>query len=68
MVVDGRAAWIGTSNWEKDYFYESRNVGVIVESAKIGDILTRFFDGNWGSEYAYGVDPAVEYTVPRIGE
>jgi phosphatidylserine/phosphatidylglycerophosphate/cardiolipin synthase-like enzyme len=68
MVVDGRAGWIGTSNWEKDYFYESRNVGVIVESAKIGGILTRFFDGNWESEYAYAVDPTVEYEVPRIGE
>ncbi|HVE82254.1 MAG TPA: phospholipase D-like domain-containing protein, partial [Myxococcales bacterium] len=27
LVVDGRAAWVGTSNWERDYFFESRNVG-----------------------------------------
>ncbi|MFN0149722.1 MAG: phospholipase D-like domain-containing protein [bacterium] len=68
MVVDGRASWIGTSNWERDYFYESRNVGVTVESEKIGGILDRFFASGWESEYAYRVDPAVEYAPPRISE
>ena len=27
FLVDGAKSWIGTSNWEKDYFYKSRNVG-----------------------------------------
>src|SRR5439155_1921614 len=31
LVVDAKNAWIGTSNWEKDYSYRSRNVGVILE-------------------------------------
>ena len=30
LVVDGAAAWLGTSNWERDYFTHSRNVGVVV--------------------------------------
>lgn len=68
MVVDGHSSWIGTSNWERSYFYESRNVGVIAESAKIGGILADFFDGNWTTEYAYAVRPEEDYKPPRIGE
>ncbi len=68
MVVDGHSSWIGTSNWERSYFYESRNVGVIAESARIGGILADFFDGNWTSEYAYAVRPEEDYKPPRIGE
>lgn len=68
MTVDGRASWIGTSNWERDYFHESRNVGVTIENAKIAGILERFFASGWESEYAYRVDPAAEYAPPRISE
>jgi len=68
MVVDGRAAWIGTSNWERDYFHESRNVGITVENEKIAGILHRFFTSGWESAYAYRVDPAADYKPPRIGE
>lgn len=68
MIVDGRAAWIGTSNWERDYFHESRNVGLLIESERIAAILDRFFARGWESTYAYPVDPAADYTPPRIGE
>lgn len=68
LVTDGRAAWIGTSNWESDYFHESRNVGVVVQSGRIGAVLSRFFEDGWGSPYAYDVDPLAEYAAPRIGE
>src|SRR5262249_18371001 len=44
LVVDGERSWIGTSNWEKDYFLKSRNVGVIIESAAFAGRLARFFD------------------------
>jgi phosphatidylserine/phosphatidylglycerophosphate/cardiolipin synthase-like enzyme len=68
MVVDGHASWIGTSNWERDYFHQSRNVGITVESEKIAAILTRYFASGWESAYAYRVDPAADYTPPRISE
>ncbi len=68
MVVDGRSAWIGTSNWERDYFHASRNVGVVVRSQRIGGVLSRIFEDCWASEYAYAVDPAVDYAPPRISE
>jgi phosphatidylserine/phosphatidylglycerophosphate/cardiolipin synthase-like enzyme len=68
LVVDGRRAWIGTSNWERDYFHNTRNVGLALESDRIGSHLTRFFESNWESEYAYPVRPEEAYSPPRIGE
>ncbi len=68
MTIDGHSSWIGTSNWERDYFYASRNVGVTIENEKIAGILDRFFASGWESEYAYPVDPAAEYTPPRMSE
>lgn len=68
MVVDGRDAWIGTSNWERDYFHESRNVGAVVRSKRIGGVLTRIFEDGWASKYAYAVDPGADYPPPRISE
>jgi len=66
MVVDGAKAWLGTSNWERDYFYESRNVGLIVASGPFAARLERFFADGWGSSYATAVDPCAKYEAPRI--
>jgi phosphatidylserine/phosphatidylglycerophosphate/cardiolipin synthase-like enzyme len=52
LVVDGQRSWIGTSNWERDYFFHSRNVGVILEHEGLAKRLDRFFLDNWGSRYA----------------
>lgn len=67
MVVDGRAAWIGTSNWERGYFYASRNVGLVLEGESVGERLDRYFEAGWNSEYAEAVDPERTYEAPRIG-
>jgi phosphatidylserine/phosphatidylglycerophosphate/cardiolipin synthase-like enzyme len=66
MVVDGEWAWVGTSNWERDYFTQTRNVGVIVEGAAFATQLERFFADNWSSPYAAEVDPKATYTAPNI--
>jgi phosphatidylserine/phosphatidylglycerophosphate/cardiolipin synthase-like enzyme len=68
MVVDGERAWLGTSNWERDYFYESRNVGVFVEGAAFAQTLRQFFTSGWSSPYAAPLDPKATYEVPRIGD
>ena len=68
MVVDGEHSWLGTSNWERDYFHESRNFGVFVEGAEFGRELQRFFDRGWSSPYAAPVDPKASYEAPRIGD
>jgi phosphatidylserine/phosphatidylglycerophosphate/cardiolipin synthase-like enzyme len=52
MVCDERVAWVGTSNWEGDYFTRSRNVGVIVDGAAFASRTARFFDDGWTSRYS----------------
>jgi phosphatidylserine/phosphatidylglycerophosphate/cardiolipin synthase-like enzyme len=68
MVVDGRRAWIGTSNWERDYFAASRNLGLIVDGKFLGEKLERYFATMWNSEYAQRVDPSATYSAPRIDD
>ncbi len=68
LAVDGRAAWIGTSNWEKDYFEESRNVGLVIEGGPVPSRLDAYFQDGWNGPYAKAVDPCATYTAPRIGE
>ena len=43
MVVDGERAWLGTSNWEGDYFLKSRNVSVFIDDASFAKRLARVF-------------------------
>ena len=68
MLVDGVRSWIGTSNWSRGYFEDSRNVGLLVEGRSFAERLERFFQRGWDSEYAETLDVDREYEVPRIGE
>lgn len=68
LVVDEDKAWVGTSNWEKDYFLASRNVGLIIEGRGIATTLNSFFLDGWNGPYATAVDACAKYTPPRIGE
>ena len=56
MVIDAAQAlphaWVGTSNWEGDYFTKSRNVGVIVEGGALPARLDRVFEDGWSGAYA----------------
>lgn len=56
MVIDAplpvARAWVGTSNWEGDYFTKSRNVGVIASGGALPSRLGRVFDDGWAGAYA----------------
>lgn len=52
LVIDGRIAWIGTSNWEGDYFLKTRNVALVVEGGALALRLARVFADDWSSTYA----------------
>jgi phosphatidylserine/phosphatidylglycerophosphate/cardiolipin synthase-like enzyme len=56
--------WIGTSNMSYDYFYESRNVGLVVESGKFTKRVRDIFYKSWDCEYAHAIESTGEYT-PR---
>jgi len=68
VVVDGERLWLGTSNWERDYFYASRNVGVVIEDRRLARQLDGFFAGNWRSQYAEVLDTAKQYEPPRVSD
>jgi phosphatidylserine/phosphatidylglycerophosphate/cardiolipin synthase-like enzyme len=65
MVVDGARGWVGTSNWERDYFHASRNVGLLLEGSRLARTLDAFFEMGWNSSYASAVDPCAQYQPPR---
>lgn len=56
--------WIGTSNMSYDYFYESRNVGVVIENGKYTQRVRDIFYKSWNSDYAHPIELTGEYT-PR---
>jgi phosphatidylserine/phosphatidylglycerophosphate/cardiolipin synthase-like enzyme len=67
MVVDGAAgasarAWVGTSNWQGNYFIKSRNVGVIIAGGKLPARLDAIFEDGWGG--AYGKPLAASAVTP----
>ena len=66
LVVDGKRAWLGTSNWQQDYFTKSRNLGVIIDDPALAGQLAMCFATLWQSPYAAAVDPDATYTPPRI--
>ena len=60
LVVD-EDAWVGSSNWEGDYFTKTRNVGFVIEGGQAPKKLASIFERNWSSpyvsEYASGAPP-----------
>ena len=66
MVVDGRRAWLGTSNWGWGYFHNSRNVGLVVAGKRFAAALDRFFERGWRDPGSAEVRLEGDYPRPRI--
>jgi phosphatidylserine/phosphatidylglycerophosphate/cardiolipin synthase-like enzyme len=64
MVVDDSILWVGTSNWEQDYFMASRNVEVILRQQPLATQGGEIFKKLWTSPYAAPLEPMKTY-VPR---
>lgn len=65
LTVDGNAMWVGTSNWSRDYFFESRNLGLFLTGPGVPRDADAFFNQSWHGPYATAVTPCGEYTAPR---
>lgn len=61
FITADNYTWIGTSNMSHDYFYESRNVGLVVESEKFTQRVGDIFFKSWNSEYAHPIESTGEY-------
>jgi len=68
LVVDRSSCWIGTANWEKSYFYATRNLGIVAHNERISSTLKKIFLKDWNGPYTELIKPGVEYTPRRHGE
>ncbi len=59
MVVDTSSStsvsWVGTENWSQGYFFNTRNVGVMIKTQSVSDQLKQVFDRVWNSAYSTAV-------------
>ena len=65
MVVDGKAFWLGTSNWSGGYLDNSRNLELVVKDAALASKVQGVHAQLWGSEYAAPIDVAKDYPKPK---
>ena len=68
MLVDDSLTWIGTANWAKNYFYASRNLGLVIKGKSVNSIVKKVFIKSWDSNYTYLVDPSASYEAPKVSE
>ncbi|MDL1894397.1 hypothetical protein FBQ87_16145 [Sphingobacteriales bacterium CHB3] len=61
IVADASTFWLGTSNAEKGYFYNTRGVGVVVKNTKLAGLVHRIFTKSWDGKYSEAVKPDVKY-------
>jgi len=66
LIIDDQACWVGSSNWEKNYFYCCRNLGMIMRGPKISGDLKRVFLKSWKSLYARPLDITRKYIPPVV--
>ncbi len=68
MVVDNDKAWIGTTNWEPDYFLGSRNMSIVIQGKKPNLKLRELFFNSWTQDYSEYVDVSKKYIPPQISD
>ncbi|WP_317201829.1 phospholipase D-like domain-containing protein [Janthinobacterium sp.] len=65
MVIDGKLAWVGTSNWSGGYMDLSRNLEVVMRDEKMALRLAALHEQTWSSVYAQALDVNKQYPKPR---
>jgi sugar-specific transcriptional regulator TrmB len=66
MRVDENISWVGTSNWSHGYFFNSRNIEVVLRLPEVARPLDAVFLSLWNGPYATLVQPGQTYIPPRI--
>jgi len=64
FIVDENISWVSTSNWEKSYFYNSRNVSIVIQNNKVNCELTELFLRDWEGKYTEYL--SIDKNYPRI--
>lgn len=51
LVADGAVSWVGSENWNENYFTNTRNVGLTLADPTISTALEAVFNQVWTSAY-----------------
>lgn len=68
MSIDGKLAWVGTSNWSGGYFDNSRNLEMVLRNEAMAQRLGALHEQLWSSPYAAPIDINKDYPRPIKGE
>jgi phosphatidylserine/phosphatidylglycerophosphate/cardiolipin synthase-like enzyme len=68
VVADDAKFWLGTSNCEKSYFYNTRNMGIVCASPKLAGTLSKIFLKSWNSPYKELITQTGIYEPREHGE
>jgi hypothetical protein len=68
MSIDGKLAWVGTSNWAGGYFDLSRNLEVVLRNEKMAQRVAALHQQLWDSPYAAALDVNTNYPKPSKGK
>ncbi|OHV95224.1 phospholipase [Janthinobacterium lividum] len=64
MSIDGKLAWVGTSNWAGGYFDLSRNLEVVLRNDAMAQRIAALHEQTWSSAYAQPIDINRQYPKP----
>lgn len=64
MTIDGKLAWVGTSNWSGGYLDKSRNLELVVKDQALARRLNVVHTQLWDAPYTEKLDPTREYEPP----
>lgn len=65
LVVDTLWTWVGTSNWEPDYFHTSRNAALAMQNRPLALQARKMFETGWRAPTARVVNATEKYK-PKI--
>jgi phosphatidylserine/phosphatidylglycerophosphate/cardiolipin synthase-like enzyme len=68
MTIDGKLAWVGTSNWSGGYFDLSRNLEIVLRNEQMARRIAAVHEQIWTSQYAEVLDITKQYPKPKKGE
>ncbi len=68
LIIDEMTLWVGTENWSRGYFENSRNVGLVFTDRQVAASLSSIFDRVWESELTKTIEGTtrVSLSTPRV--
>jgi phosphatidylserine/phosphatidylglycerophosphate/cardiolipin synthase-like enzyme len=61
FISDNKTSFVSTSNWEYNYFYESRNASLVIKNKKVNSELEEVFMRDWSGPYTELIDLNKDY-------